>query len=294
MPAIRFIVTGDLEKQAIVDSVRRLFPDQVGGQTVEYFPTRKAQGGATTYPLPPVGTGKVPTNLERLVRKMLAEVLDGDKDGKPDLVVGLDDLELANLHQPGVVVGWVRCAVQADLDRRFGSSMAREQAAHVVQRRCSLHLLVPMIEAYFFGDPSALQRAGVDADVPYPLAHGDLENFETSDSGFLLVAAARNAEKQGQGYPWWREEKHPKSYLEHLVEGCGRLYDEPEGAAALRTLGWPAVSVAGPPLGFARSLFEDLSDWFGLPSNVLGPGVCSALTYPARTVDRSTLFLRNL
>jgi hypothetical protein len=64
----------------------------------------------------------------------------------------------------------------------------------------------------------------------------DVEDFETNDPKFLPHAAIENGKKSTVGAPWWREERHPKRYLEFLVESSGGLlYDETIGGVqALR------------------------------------------------------------
>jgi hypothetical protein len=104
----------------------------------------------------------------------------------------------------------------------------------------------------------------------------------------------QNTEKASLGQAWWREERHPKRYLEFLVGRSGGLYQETEGSArALKALDWPTVGADAEAILFARALFEDLSDALGI-MNPLGAGEVSGWTYPARTVRREALTLRNL
>jgi hypothetical protein len=156
------------------------------------------------------------------------------------------------------------------------------------------HLLVPLVEAYFFGERAALGRAGVAAATPVHRVGADVEAFETDDPGFLPAALQKNAEQVEKGYPWWREERHPKRYLEFLVAQSGGLYHETEGGArALEELEWSASSPVAATIPFARAMFEDLSEALGIP-NPLGAGAVSEVTCPARAVRRDTLTLRNL
>ncbi|WP_152622415.1 hypothetical protein [Archangium violaceum] len=229
-----------------------------------------------------------------MAKTLVAETLSGRTGSPPDLVVGIDDLELANAHQPQVVVSWVRRALNEEVSARCSSQDAAERMKRVLRERCSFHLLVPLVEAYLFGEPAALARAGVASGVAVHRLGADLESFETDDPGFLPRAEKENAKKAALGAPWWREERHPKRYLEFLVESSGALlYDETvNGVRALRTLDWILVASTSPLL-FARALFEDISDLLGI-ANPLGPGSCSPHTYPAKNVRRETLMLRNL
>jgi len=189
-------------------------------------------------------------------------------------------------------------AIREDVATRFSSLGAETPDADRVREalhvRCSFHLLVPLSEAYFFGEPAALTRAGVRLGVPIHRTGTDVEEFATNDPAFLPRALQKNAEMAGRGYLWWREERHPKRYLEFLVECSGGLYQETEGGArALEALDWPIVGAGSGTVPFIRALFKDLSDALGIASP-LGAGAVSGSTYPARTVHRETLTLRNI
>lgn len=57
---VKFIVTGDLEKLALVDSLSRFFPFLRTGEAIEYLQARQVQGGATTTSPLPVPSGILP------------------------------------------------------------------------------------------------------------------------------------------------------------------------------------------------------------------------------------------
>ncbi|MGK4008928.1 hypothetical protein WMF31_40360 [Sorangium sp. So ce1036] len=135
---------------------------------------------------------------------------------------------------------------------------------------------------------------GVRQDIPVHRRGNDVEAFETDDPEFLPAALKKNAEMAEHGYPWWREERHPKRYLEFLVGRGGGLYQEIDGGVrALEALDWPGVGADPRAVHFARALFEDLSDALAIP-NPLNAGDVSGWTYPAQTIRRETLTLRNL
>lgn len=291
---IRFIVTGDLERAAMVPSIRRFFPDMTWEKApVEWLKPQKLHG-ATTHR---VDIGRPPTNpMRHLARAALAELLYG-ADGTPaDLVLVVDDIELHNLDQPAAITDRFRAALDAEIEARGHSADAEARVRARLRDGCSLHLVPPMIESYLFGDRAALTRAGCAPDIEPRLAHPDVERFESADDGWRPHCARIDAERHAepQPMPWWRERCHPKHYLEHLVDRSGGFYDEvPDGAEAFAALSWPAVPADGGALGFARALFEDLALFFGV-SNPLGAGDPCPLTWPARAIDRRRLLLRNM
>ncbi|WP_437989441.1 hypothetical protein [Sorangium sp. So ce145] len=299
MLRIRLVVTGDLEKAALGPSLERVL--QAAGADVSFDRPLLLSGGAmTTSPLPDPSNpaSRMPTTVRRMANALVTETFLGPSRTLPDLVVGIDDLELANIHQPHVVTAWLRRAVHERIVERFSAQGAEspdaERAREALRKRCSFHLLVPLSEAYFFGDAAALTRAGVPQGTPIHRSGTDVEAFETDDPEFLPIASKKNAEMAEHGCPWWREERHPKRYLEFLVGRSGGLYQETEGGVrALEALDWPGIGADPQAVHFARALFEDLSDALAIP-NALGAGVVSGWTYPARTVRRETLTLRNL
>lgn len=295
---VRLVVTGDLEKLSLGASLSRAL--RAAGANVHFDAAFKVSGGAmTTSPLPDPSNkmSPVPTPVQRMVRALVTETLGGPSGTRPDLVIGIDDLELANAHQPAVVTAWVRRAVHEEIVARFPSYPSQDAANHAreaLRSRCSFHLFVPLAEGYFFGEPAAVRRAGVAPGVPVHRLGTDVEDFATDDPGFLPLAASRNADMVVRNYPWWREERHPKRYLDFLVQRSGGIYDETRGGrAALETLDWPMVGAAPSAVRFARALFEDLSEALGI-TNPLGAGATAEWTFPPRTARPETLTLRNL
>lgn len=290
---IRFIVTGDMERRALVPSMQACFPAVTLEDETVRWSTAPMLSGATTHRLraedPPNST------MRSLARALIAELLAGE-DGKPaDLVAVVDDLELANLDQPAVVGAHFRHAVERDIAAR--NLAAHDEAAlrARLRERGSFHLLCPMVEAYLFGEAAALVRAGCAADVEPLLVSEDFEAFESCDPAWLPECNRENGIQQ-PSKRWWREERHPKHYLTHLVERAGRRYRETkEGVAALRVLAWTSVARGEASIALMRALFEDIADFFGVPSP-LGAGTPTPVTYVgARThKQRERLLLRNM
>lgn len=174
---VRLVVTGDLEKAALGPSLERVLR-AAGPTDLTFDPPLLLSGGAmTTSPLPDPENpaSRMPTTVRRMARALVTETFIGPSRTLPDLVVGIDDLELGNVHQP-----------QEQVVERFSSQGAElpaaERAREALRTRCSFHLLVPLSEAYFFGEQAALARAGVAAGTPVHRIGADIEAFETDDS----------------------------------------------------------------------------------------------------------------
>lgn len=295
MATIRLIVTGDVEELALHESLRRVFGDaRHDGEEVIWAPPRKLHS-ATSRRL--ALSERSPRPMQALARAMLDEVLIGKRGTPADLVLVIDDVELDNVDQEAVIAEHFKKALAEVLAARLKehSLQAGERYRDRVRECCSFHLLRPMVESYFFGDGDTLRSIGVQSE---PLVrHTDVERFEVTDvdPGWLEECRLDNQRQQHQR-PWWRRECHPKHYLEHLLQRQREpiFYDEVlHGEPALKRLAWERVPKVGPDCTIARCLFEDLADWFGVPSP-LGSGVMQPCLYPARSVDRSKLLLRNL
>ncbi|MBF0438627.1 MAG: hypothetical protein HQL93_05835 [Magnetococcales bacterium] len=280
---IKLIVTGDMEKGAICDFLKRFFPGMRNDQKVIWDSSKI--GGVTTHRLEPAK--KLYDPMKRLVKAMIAEAMIG-KTGRPaDLVVVLDDVELNNLGQESVVAQVLKNAVEDELVQRNSATRT------VLRDKCSFYLFKPMVEAYLFGDANALEIACVQAPHNPRLVHPtDVEQFETNDPAYLIhCKQENNTKKQKDNAPWWREECHAKHYLEHLTKGSYKETDH--GKEALKEINWKNVPKCHSDMPIIRSLFQDISDWFGIP-NPLGAGSFDPIFYPANPVNRSNLLLRNL
>jgi hypothetical protein len=290
MARIKLIVTGDLERQALHESLRRLFPSQRNGDDVLWEQPRRLDC-ATSYRLSPSGRPSSP--MQALARAMLAEARVG-KTGEPaDLVVVIDDVELGNLGQEDVVAKHFRAAVDKVLASSDAETQARDRA--LLRDKCSFHLLCPMVESYFFGDADALAVAGVPAEHTPRLAHADVEQFQTNDPAWLPICLQEN-NKRKLTTPWWSHERHPKHYLEHLVGrgGDGMMYmATTHGTRALMGLRWREVPKCQTHTPIIRSLFKDIAEWFGV-DNPLGDGPCHPEFHPQSPVNRESLLLRNM
>ncbi|MCW8140848.1 MAG: hypothetical protein KIT58_18250 [Planctomycetota bacterium] len=164
-------------------------------------------------------------------------------------MVAIEDLERANLHQAGHVVDYFRRAVEDVITAQDWSQRHEERVREQLRTRCSFHLFVPMIEAYFFAHAGALQHLkAVDAPRFDPTVT-DMEQF--------AVAAHPGLE------PGDERLVHPKRYANFLCDPSGaldRAYNETkQGLQVLANLDWSIV-LSNPDHGrFLRALFHDLA-----------------------------------
>jgi hypothetical protein len=265
MPSIGLITTGECEHRALGASLLRVF-EGVGLEIVQPFerPVPSITSNYLGYPGPTSGG----THVDKLIGSIMA-TLEGR--GAPDFVLAVDDLELANIATPHHVTQLV-----ADAFRRCLGDTPTHTALARVRERCSFHLLCPMLEAYFFGEPAALQRAGATRPASLDPSH-HLEDFLAVDPTFLGPADGRRE------HPWRRpdRDRHPKRYLSFLVDPDDdelTAYKESrDGVRALATLDWAQVFRFQPPgITFAYSLFDDLADALGVPNPFRG--TCHSLT----------------
>lgn len=209
-----------------------------------------------------------------LVESAAQEALGDRRRRAADVVVVLDDLELANRHRPARVVRVFRRAVEHHLAGLH--AQVRRQTEVALRARVSFHLIVPMIEAWFFGDPQALRAAGVPDGVDPILDGTSLEDFLVTSDVFYVHAdeeycpcwIARGRRKKDR--PKWlgdQRECHPKGYLQWLCLDSGATnctsYDESgKGADALKALDLNVLRT-NPGLHYLNALLEDLAEALG-------------------------------
>jgi len=295
MVRIKLIVTGEMEKSALHKSLQQFFPDERDGKKVIWDVPRGPLPCATSHPLRSLTVDSSPSKpMIELAKAMIAEAIAG-KTGQPaDLVIVIDDVELGNLDQEVVIAEHFRAAVNEVFRIKNHDLKTETRLRNELQNKCSFHLLKPMVEAYLFGDSASLGLAGVQSGVNPCLVHPtDVEQFESNDFLWMPICHAENAKKQRQNKPWWRNERHPKRYLEHLTERGQESYEETKhGKNALIGLDWHKVPKCQQDIPIIRSLFEDISDWFGITSPISGK--THPNFYPETTVNRANLLLRNM
>jgi hypothetical protein len=288
MRRIKLIVTGSMEQEALHKSLERFFPKTRNGEDVVWDRPQKIYCVTNLR----LRGGRAPSqSMLAMANAMLAEAWDGSLGVPADLVVAIDDVELGNVGQEGVVAQHLRDAMNQCLDEFATDDSAALRAR--ARERCSFHMLNPMVESYIFGDTNALAVAGVQVDHVPMLVYPDVEQFETNDPAWMRTCHEENR-KKAQELPWWRHERHPKKYLDHLIQRSGRGYRETrQGKDALTALHWAGVPKAPTEAPMIRSLFADIAEWFGIASP-LGTGAFHRGFYPAASVDPTSLLLRNL
>lgn len=287
---IKLIVTGDLERTSIVASLQRHFPQSDNGSPIDWLTPRKIHCTTSN----PLQSGKPPSSaMKTLANALIAEAEFGENGSPADLVVAVDDLELANQGQPDVVIDHLKRAVEEQINAH-ADYRRKDRLRTTLREKCSFHFFAPMVESYFFGDRTALASLGIKPQRSLYLQDpDDVENFETADPAWLRTCAEENQRKTAGGWAWWKHERHPKHYLEFLTDENEHTYQETvNGATAFKALNWATITAKRTATKFVRSLFEDLADALAIPNPF--PGDTAQETWPSRSIDRQTLLLRNL
>ncbi len=312
---VAVLPTGKTEWHGMAQALAQLFPPHTfycvpTAPEVASYGAQYPYNGFTSSKLTAAHLESPPESAQELLKRAAQEAVGSSPAQLPpaDLVVVLDDGELANAAQLSLVTDVFRAAAVQHLSSLQGSR-ARTEAAF--REKVSFHLVVPMVEAWFFADPAALVRAGVTAGQPVCFASTqDPEQFVTQDAAYLAASMAHcpslalvPSGRQKKLRPKWlgslSRQHHPKGYLQWLClagQQCScTAYDETNhGAAALRGLNWTALlQRPSPQLGFLTSLLSDIADGVGqpLPSLLLGRYEAPETS---RATPRATPVLRNL
>jgi hypothetical protein len=260
---VQLIVTGRQEEEALHLSLKALF----GRDVADFLPPLRADGFTSKdLSIPPREPG-VKTHADKLAAELVAMVEPGGADrNEADLIIVVEDLELFETQPPVFVVEYFRDAVRRHVETfRWKSDKGRVWGE--LQRRCSFHLMVPMPEAYFFGEPAALRRAkATGAPSLFDERAHDIEQFSVDDARFLSPPPP--------SAPWKPNPRHPKHYVRYLCDPSGqvrRAYREThEGKAALEILDWRMVLGDASHGCFARSFLHDVADALGIEPPVEG------------------------
>lgn len=264
MTHVELIVTGRMEKLALSDTLSKVIPNcseitwntqRVDGFTSNALPDEPQLTSAS-------GVSSKVLNLA----KRLVFAADPGRTGEPvDLAIAIDDLELANSHQPEVVVHWLAEAVEHTITHAFPSQRRKDQCRERVREKCSFHLLVPMAETYFYGEKDALHRAGcLRKAILKP--NIDLEFFKTNDPNYIAKLSCSKSTNYA---------RHPKKYISFLCEP-NKYKETRNGVNALKSLNWESVLQFRENTKYIRSFFDDLFD--GLDRQSPFPGELHHLT----------------
>lgn len=278
MARVQLITTGVMEERALGKSLRRLFPEHE-------FVSRPHLDGFTSHQLPPPPLpSPVPTNLYKLAGALIGVFDPGNRRDRPrpDFVVAVDDVELANADDPARITASLRETLERRLAAWPANARTLARLREDLQSKVSFHLMAPMTEAYFFADAAALGRA--TAPAPDRASRfdpqTDVEAFEIDDPDYLdppADPASRWCTAQDR-------QGHPKRYLIYLTatesNARGRYRESEHGTSALAELDWPHVTRRPAHTRFARSLLADLEDMLGPPKQPSDPKDTHPLTWP--------------
>lgn len=300
---IKLIVTGDSEKAALHRSLAQCFPTHTASGDSVVWDTPRKEAGVTSYRLK---AGKPPSSsMKTLVNAMFAEALNSKQPNgtPPDLVIVVDDVELGNAGQEGVIVQAFQTAVKDKLkalqQQQSASTFSRIQAR--IQTACSFHLLCPMVESYFFADSATLAVGGVAASISPRLLHPtNVEQFDASPDlhpAWQALCQRENSRQHSLEHLWWQTERHPKHYLSHLLDisGVEGYFETTLGAQMIQALNWNRMAKTPTDSPIISALLEDIWDWFG-QTPLLGDcvGQSSPATYQVRTLRPTQRLLRNI
>ncbi|MCB9760300.1 MAG: hypothetical protein H6739_10730 [Alphaproteobacteria bacterium] len=318
---VALFVTGDMESEGLAMALGRLFRGHTF-QPIPYRPDKAPFDGFTGSRLPVAGASAgVRSQVDELVRRAAGVVKGRRGEGPPDLLLLLDDLELANADQPDVAVAEFRDGVQRFLGELGPGN--RERTAAALRQRVSLHFAAPMIESWLFADPGGLVRAGVPATQALPVlpCASRYEEFLTQDPTYLgddcaacegwagLMQKTRITRSKRRAHqPLWcgndrgDNPRHPKRYLAWLcrdraAKRCSRYQEvsgregEPSGATALAGLQWGDLLANTHEMPFLNAMIEDLAHGLGEASPL---PESAPLAPQTRRKDRAPAVLRNL
>lgn len=317
---VALVPTGRTEWHGLPHAFKTLFPAHdfdvlPTAEEVRSHPDDFPSPGFTSFALSAEHEASPPEAASELVRRAAQAALGDTRARTPaaDLVVVLDDLELANMAPPQqeMVTRVFRAAVVRHLNALDSRFEARTRTA--LLERVSFHLLVPMVEALFFADSEALRQAGVPGQTPVvfsPLC--DPEDFQTNDPAYLSATetacprwSSLPKGKQRKLRPKWlggqTRDRHPKGYLQWLCRdgaaaNCTTYHETENGGRALSHLRWPQLLMLSRPAGhlrYLRALLADLSEGLA-ESPTTGPVLGSQAPLTSRFTPRREPVLRNL
>ncbi len=266
---VALITTGKTELLGLPDALTRLFPGHTF-EAVEDVPGRAFWSFTSNrLPVPPA---PYPFMVDKIIARAVAMV-DPRVSDTPDMVLVLDDLEMANLDQPDVVAEVFRDALGRHLKGYEPNVELIAAMRSEVARKVSFHLAVPMIESWIFADPQGPHRAGVGTATPVRVRDGDVEDFQTVDAAYAAADDEACPEwckrrRPSGDRPKWLgagdRTKHPKGYLQWLMRDgskitCTTYREAKEGVDALKGIDWAEVLKYKHRCSFVRSLVADVA-----------------------------------
>jgi len=318
---VAILPTGRLEWEALPQALQSLFPNH------EFYslPTKEEVCSNTEdYPAHSFTSCDVvgllgretPNAADKLIERAAAEAI-GDARGRrevADLVVIIDDLEIANLHQPESVVAVVRESAQRYLNSMSYETKRQARYVDALKSRVSFHLAKPMIESWLFADLEGLKQACNPSRIAQLMPDIDPECFHTNDPEYDAddgqncqlwhsLSEQEKKKKKKTHKPEWlktgdQRKLHPKAYLSWLCfvsdgKKCSSYSETGCGAEALKCLSWDKLFINPNHACFARSMIYDiaatLNEKYPFPNDENGKQACETVLKDVR--DR---VLRNL
>lgn len=274
MTEVALVVTGRLEFRGLARALERLFPgtafyisrslletDLKDSTSSRVDPERNAKDAAE---------GDLPA-IDDLVEHLAAS-LYGRRAA--DFSVLVEDVELANRANEANVLLSTRESVARHLEKVAGRRDGPRDLAERLQGRASFHLFDPMVEAYFYDDPTAFAVAqGGLGRISHRVGGRDPERFEVdapADPDYFadVGECPRHRRPKERRCPWGGTARgeHPKKYLKYLCregppnEFCSTYHETHGGADALAGLNWNRLLATPGSAPFLRALVEDLAD----------------------------------
>lgn len=285
---VAVLTTGKAELIGLHLALKRLFPEH------EFLPVPGRQrdtpfNGVTSTRITQDSPVSRSTTAMKLIQSAAAALEDHDR------VIILDDLELENLTETVLVLEYVRAHVQRHIEwiaAEYGKHEGKALAA-ALSTRASFHLAVPMLESWFFADPAALRRLGVQTR-PRLTPPADPEQFQTDHPAYEQDSCSDCTEwlaitdptKRRSSCPEWDRsdrEHHPKAYLAWLMKDpgnkrCSRYRETVDGALAITKLDWQVALADADHCAYLRAFVFDLSQALSAPLPWLNESTQPALT----------------
>lgn len=270
---VRFVFTGDAEQEHFAAAVARRYP----AATVEACATQLSS--FTSMRLAGVAPRlKTDTKPESRSCTLAAYLVNELREHPDALVVVLDDVELENANAETGISSHFAQAIELVLAEKVSSESTRQRYRQALRTRASLHLLRPMLEAYFFAHDAALAGVGATLSLNrFDRAACDVEEFAVLDDAFNLPADVASKNRFRHAWAKANRARHPKHYVRYLraphdPSGETSRYHEVEhGGAALQALEWSTLTGELGRSPFLRAMFDDLDDWLLLPRPLLIP-----------------------
>ncbi len=279
---IAILPTGRMEWEALPQALQSLFPQH------EFYslPTEmEVKSYGEDFPAHSFTSCDVTKHsgkqneADKLIARAAAEAIgDSKRDRKAaDMVIILDDLEIANLHQPVAVVGAIREAAKRFLDQLLNANKRRDRYAVALKKKVSFHMAKPMIESWLFPDWENLKNA-CNPTRTAKLAQGiDPECFLTNDPVYetdtgavcqIWISFPEDKRKKYR-HQWIKagccRNIHPKAYLSWLCfdpqeKKCSHYSETKGGVVALKSLKWAGLFQNENHACFARSMIQDIAN----------------------------------